>query len=180
MNAWTKYLLAALAAAVLAHLAVVFATPSVLMNVAFERLSSDGTAVNAWRLSERVTSSSRAIVRPSPDFAYSACAYDLRDGPLVIQVAPWDEYWSLSLYAANSDNYFVIDDREARFGAEITLIRRGAEHPEGASMVIESPSQRGIALIRRLAPTANGYDIAKRVANEDVCASVRALNSIAG
>jgi uncharacterized membrane protein len=90
-------------------------------------------------------------------------------------VAPWDAYWSLSLYADSSDNFFVIDDREARYGAEITLVRRGHAHPEGASMVVESPSRRGIALIRRLAPTRDAYDAAAQVARADVCASVAAL-----
>jgi uncharacterized membrane protein len=166
---WGKYILGALVIAALVHLAAVFAAPRLLMNVAIERIGAAG--VNTWHISERVTAASRQIVRPSPDFAYSACVFDLTDGPVIIAATPWDDYWSLSLYAANSDNFFVIDDREAHYGAEITLVQRGAAHPEGASMTIESPSTRGIALIRRLAPTPGTYDAAKLVAAEDVCAS---------
>lgn len=167
---WGKYALGALIIAVIVHLAAIFAVPRVLMNVAMDRLGAAG--VNVWHLSDRVTAASRWVVRPAPDFAYSACVFDLAEGPVVIAAAPWDDYWSLSLYAANSDNFFVIDDREARNGAEITLVRRGTAHPEGASMVTESPSTRGIALIRRLAPTPGTYDAAKAVASEDVCAAV--------
>ncbi|MGD9981527.1 MAG: DUF1254 domain-containing protein [Hyphomonadaceae bacterium] len=167
---WGKYLLGALIVAVVVHFAAIYAAPRVLMNVAIERIGERG--FNAWRMSDRVTAASRQIVRPSPDFAYSACAFDLSTGPVIITATPWDSYWSLSLYAANSDNFFVIDDREARSGAEITLVRRGRAHPEGASMIVESPSERGIALIRRLAPTPSAYDAAKEVAAEDVCASV--------
>lgn len=170
MNGITKYVLAALAIALVTHLAIINAVPHVLMNVAIERIGAGGA--NAWRVADRVTPQSRAIVRPSPDFAYSACAYDLSRGPVIITATPWDAYWSLSLYAGNSDNFFVIDDREARYGAEITLVRRGARHPEGASMVIESPSTRGIALIRRLAPDLESYNAAVNVARDDVCASV--------
>lgn len=173
MSGWGKYIWAAIAAAVLTHLALVHAVPRMLMGVAISRLSEGG--FNAWRFSDRVTPASRQIVRPSPDFAYSACAYDLGDGPIVISATPWDSYWSLSLYAANSDNFFVIDDREAHYGAEITLIRAGREHPEGASMVVESPSQKGIALIRRLAPSPEIYDAAAVIAAQDVCASVARL-----
>lgn len=173
MSGWGKYALGALVIAVVTHFAVIYATPRVLMGVAIDRIGA-GSA-NAWRVTERVTANSRQIVRPSPDFAYSACAYDLANGPVVITATPWDSYWSLSLYAANSDNFFVIDDREARYGAEVTLVRRGAAHPEGASMVVESPSQRGIALIRRLAPSPEIYDAAAIVAREDVCASVATL-----
>jgi len=172
---WGKYVLGALIIAVLVHLAAIVAIPRVLMNVAMERIGAAGA--NAWHMSDRVTAASRTIVRPAPDFAYSVCVFDLSQGPVVITATPWDDYWSLSLYAANSDNFFVIDDREAHNGAEITLVRQGAAHPEGASMVTESPSARGIALIRRLAPTPSTYDAAKAVAVEDVCASVASLRS---
>jgi len=165
-----KYIWTALAIAVVTHLAAVYAAPRLLMNVAIERLSESG--VNSWRLAPRVTTQARQIIRPSPDFAYSVCVYDLADGPIVISAAPWEPYWSLSLYAANTDNFFVIDDREARYGAEITLVRAGRPHPEGASMVVESPSQRGVALIRRLAPSPQTYDGAAQAARADVCQSV--------
>lgn len=167
---WGKYLLGALIIAALVHFAAIFAVPRVLMNIAIERIGAAGA--NVWRTTGRVTAASRQIVRPSPDFAYSACVFDLSEGPVIITATPWDDYWSLSLYGANSDNFFVIDDREAHYGAEITLVRKGAAHPEGASMVVESPSARGIALIRRLAPTPSTYDAAAAIASEDVCANI--------
>ena len=167
MSGAAKYVWTALILAVIAHLAFIIATPRVLMHVATERVGAGH--FNEWHLSARVTPESRAIVRPSPDFAYSACAYDLGDGPLRIRVTPWAAYWSLSLYADNSDNYFVIDDREAREGAELVLIRRGGEHPRDALRVVESPSRRGIALIRRLAPTPDEYSAASQIAGGDVC-----------
>lgn len=173
MSGIGKYVWTAIFVAIAVHLAVINFIPNALMNVAFQRVGAGRP--NEWHVAERVTSLSRNIVRPSPDFAYSACAYDLSNGPVVITAAPWDAYWSLSLYAANSDNFYVIDDREARFGAEITVVRAGQPHPEGASMVVESPSSRGIALIRRLAPTLETYNGAIAVAHEDVCASVASL-----
>jgi uncharacterized membrane protein len=114
-------------------------------------------------------------VRPSPDFAYSACPYDLGNGPVRIHVTPWGDYWSLSLYGANSDNYYVLDDREAQAGADILLIRSGSSPPDHeAATILESPSQRGIALIRRLAPTPDTYEDAAQVAHGDVCSRVQA------
>ena len=171
---WGKYVWTALAASVIAHLAVVHASPRFIMGGAIDRLSKTA-GVNTWRASERITAASRQIVRPSPDFAYSACVYDLSRGPVLISTTPWEPYWSLSLYAANTDNFFVIDDREARYGAEITLVRAGRSHPEGAATVVESPSQRGIALIRRLAPSPDTYSAAAEVARGDVWASAAQL-----
>lgn len=160
----------ALVIAIVAHLAFVYAVPNLLMGVAIKRLGEGG--YNTWRVAERVGPDSRTIVRPSPDFAYSACPYDLDDGPIRIRVAPWGAYWSLSLYSANSDNYFVIDDREARNGAEIVLARHERDAPEGAAQIVVSPSRRGVALIRRLAPTRSAYEDAAEVAREDVCSTI--------
>lgn len=167
MMSWGKYVLGALVIAAITHFAVIHMVPRTLMNVAIERIGASST--NAWQAADRVTPLSRTIVRPSPDFAYSACSYDLANGPLTLSVTPWDSYWSLSLYAGNSDNYYVVDDREARNGIEITLIQRGRRAPDDALNVVESPSQRGIALIRRLAPTLDAYNAAREIARTDVC-----------
>lgn len=169
MNA-ARYVIGALLVAVIAHFAFIFATPRVLMGIAFDRVSTGGA--NAWQAADRVTPLSRTIVRPSPDFAYSACAYDLADGPLRLRVNPWHSYWSLSLYAANSDNYFVIDDREARSGIDVVLVQNRRDAPEDALRVVESPSTRGIALIRRLAPTADEYNRAREAARGDACGAL--------
>lgn len=170
MMSMGKYVLAAVLAALVAHFAFIYATPRVLMGIAFDRLSAAGS--NAWNVADRVTPLSRAIVRPSPDFAYSACAYDLSQGPLTLRVAPWHAYWSISLYGANSDNYFVVDDREARHGVDLTLVQSGRRAPADAAHVVQSPSARGIALIRRLAPTTDEYNLAREVARGDVCGAL--------
>jgi uncharacterized membrane protein len=168
MSGWSKYVWAALAIAAISHFAIISAVPSLLTGVAISRLGAAG--FNQWRIAPRVTPESRTIVRPAPDFAYSACAYDLGAGPVRLAVTPSPDYWSLSLYADNSDNYFVTDDRESREGADIVLVRSGRQAPDGAARVVFSPSRRGVALIRRLAPTPAAYNTAAAIAGGDVCA----------
>lgn len=168
-----KYVLAALAIAVVLHLGIIYATPRVLMHIATGRIG--GGHFNQWRMAERVTPLSRTIVRPSPDFAYSACPFDLSDGPVMLHVAPWDEYWSLSLFADSSDNFFTLNDRETQGSSDIALIRRGSRPPDTAARVVESPSTRGIALIRRLAPTAEAFAAAGAASRGDVCARLATL-----
>jgi uncharacterized membrane protein len=169
VSGWGKYAVLAIIVAVATHIVAIFATPTVLMNVALQRLG--GGRYNGWHLGERVTQASRAIVRPSPDFAYSACPYDLSSGPVRIHVTPWSDYWSLSLYANNSDNFFVLDDREAQNGADILVIRAGSAPPQReTATIVPSPTERGIALVRRLAPTPDAYTAAAQVSHTDVCA----------
>lgn len=172
MSVPVKYVWAALGIAMFAHLAIIAATPGVMMGAAIERLSAG--RFNEWRVADRVTPLSRQIVRPSPDFAYAACPYDLSDGPISLRVAPWDGYWSLSLYADNSDNFYVINDTEAPHGADITLIAADDSLPNVLTPVVQSPSRQGVALIRRLAPSVDSYNQARRVAQGDICAPLGA------
>jgi uncharacterized membrane protein len=173
MSETRTYVIAGLLIAIATHFAIVFAMPRVLMNTAFDRVSAHAAHINQWIEAPRVTAASRTIVRPSPDLHYDACAYDLSHGPVVMRVAAWPNYWSLSLFAENSDNFYVIDDREAHDGAEVTLIRAGHEHPKDAARVVESPTERGIALVRRLAPTQEEFDAAHAASVHDVCALLR-------
>lgn len=172
MSGWGKYVWAALGIAALSHFALISAVPHLLTGIAISRLS-EPAGINQWMLSPRITEDSRTIVRPAPDFAYSVCVYDLSRGPVRIRVAPWGQYWSLSLYGANSDNFFVLNDRETRDGAgELVIVRAGKASPEGSERVAQSPSARGVALIRRLAPTADTYEGAAEAARGDVCAAI--------
>ena len=67
----------------------------------------------------------------------------------------------------------MLDDREAHEGAEVTLIRAGHTPPEHAARVVSSPTQRGIALVRRLAPSASDFGAATAASQNDSCASLR-------
>lgn len=160
------------------HLAVVTVWPWRAMSTAMDRISQDSAAVNQWRHGQRATGKSRRIVRPSPDLANSSCVYDLSDGPVRIRVAPGDGYMSVSLYAANSDNYFVVNDRNAPEGVDMILYRRGQPRPAGAALVVESPSRRGIVLQRRLAPTRAMFEAAAVARAGDVCEPLSVPESV--
>lgn len=152
------------------HLAVVTAWPYLTMSKAMDRISQDGAAVNQWRHGQRATGKSRRIVRPSPDLANSSCVYDLSNGPIRVTATAWDGYMSVSLYSANSDNFFVVNDRNAPDGIDMIVYQRGTPRPSGADLVVESPSRKGIILQRRLAPTPERFAIAAAARAADVCA----------
>jgi uncharacterized membrane protein len=165
---WRLVALAVVVAAI-SHVAVIVAAPYVLMRGAMTRVSRDGTVINAWNHGKRVSEKSRRVVRPSPDLAYSACVYDLSAGPIRVTAAAWDDYMSVSAFAANSDNFFVINDREAPSGVDFTLIRAGDDRPSDAALIVESPSTRGIILQRRIAPTEERFARADAARKQDVC-----------
>lgn len=158
--------------AVLAHLATVLASPYVLMDAAMKRLSRDGAVLNAWIHAPQVSERSRAVVRPSPDLAYSVCVYDLKDGPVRVRVAAWDDYMSVSMYQSSTDNFFVINDRQSPAGVDLVLVKKGQTPPAGSGVVVESPSRRGIVLQRRLAPTRRRFEAADASRSNDVCEQI--------
>jgi uncharacterized membrane protein len=172
MKSFIRWLFAVVFIAALAHAAAILAAPNVIMNVVLSRTSADGTAPNTWRFQPQVTPQTQQIVRSSPDLAYASCAFDLSQGPVRLKFVPGPGYASLSLYAANTDNFFVINDREAPpEGIELAVIHKGARPPEGAVRVVESPTTRGLVLDRRVAPTPEDFAIADRIRRANICAA---------
>lgn len=164
-----KFILICLISAVCVHLAVILSAPRLLMNGAMDRISAQR---NIWRHEERASETARALFRPTTDVALSRCVYDLSHGPVRISAERWRDYASLTLYGANSDSFFTLSDREAPDGFDITIVRAGRAPPEHASQVAYSPSTRGVAILRRLAPTTNRFAAAELARQSDRCSGL--------
>lgn len=159
-----KYLLWLLLAAGIHGLAV-WALPRVVMRGAMSRLVPANTAVKDERVRvfypPLTTAAARQIVLPSPDLAYALCVYDLSRGPVDVDAAlDWPGYWSVALYADNTDNYLVRNDRVAgarpvrwrlalREGADTAAATSRAAAAAGRELVL-APSARGLLLMRVL------------------------------
>lgn len=112
--------------------------------------------VNIALPAPRADATARTVVRPSPDLLYTACAFDLSEGPLLITARVPDSYLSISGFAANSSNFFAVNDRDAIRDAdgqrqlEVVLSRSAdVRVPDGARLVI-APDDRGLVLFRTL------------------------------
>ena len=115
---------------------------------------SGRSGVNAFAHGKRPTAKARMVVRPAPDLIYSTVVYDLKGSPVRLHGPLPPGYWSLSLYAANSDNFFVLNDRElpAR-NFDVTLAHGdSAGSAATGSRMVACPGPRGIALIRMFVP----------------------------
>ncbi len=139
----------------------VVAYPYLVMKKASEKILHSGeVSWNAFHHGPRVTETSRGVVRPSPDLIYSVCVYDLSDGPVRITApAPADgRYASISFYADNTDNYAVFNDRDPVFrgGLDVLLARKAVA---GDGLVVESPSEKGVVLLRRIVESDAAFPI---------------------
>ena len=144
MRRWIGPVAVALVLAIVTYFITLSRTPQTLMSAAVSRMEKLG-GINTFGHMPLATDKSRAVVRPSPDLAYSACPFDLSQGPLAISAAPVPaNYWSLSVFQANTDNI------EARGQAmQIVVAQPGQATPPGAA-VVRVNGARGVALIRIL------------------------------
>jgi uncharacterized membrane protein len=169
MKTWPLWIAGTIALAAVFHILTVFALPYGIMNRAMAGIAAQAGGVNKPVYPDRATAASRSIVRPSPDLLYTACVYDVSDRPVRLTSPVPDTYWSLSAFAANTDNFFVVNDRQVR-NKRIEIILTASEDlvVEGGQPVIVAPSTRGIVLFRSLVPTeeaATEVDALRRQAN---------------
>jgi uncharacterized membrane protein len=152
MMRWVGWAFFTVTLATAIHWTAVAYAPSLIMSRAMTAMGGKGA--NTISHTDRATAASRTIVKPSPDLLYSTCVFDLSTQPLKITTAaPTDTYWSVALYAANTDNFYVLNDTQAKGQpATIILVGQGQTVPaqEEGTIVVAAPSQRGIVLFRTL------------------------------
>ena len=130
--------------------ATLVAAPDALMQLALQRVAKAG-GENRFSHAPLATAASRAIVRPSPDLAYSSCPFDLSKGPLLIDAVPvLAPYWSLSIFDTHTNVALVRNGiKAAHKPFRIAVLASGQSAPAGYEPV-HVDGTRGIALIRIL------------------------------
>ena len=99
--------------------------------------------------------------------------YDVGKGPVEITADVPEGYWSVALYASNTDNFFTEDDREVPSRrARIVLVAPGAAAPASAAgaTVVTAPSTRGLVLFRTLVLDRSQLDALRAVQRTQQCA----------
>lgn len=148
------WIVAALAVAAVVHVASVLAVPRLIMMRTMTAIARNAGGVNKMTHGKRPTSASRGVVRPSPDLLYSSCIYDLAaaGGVLHVHAAGMPKtYWSVSLFDADTNNFYVVNDRKAGGdGVDFLVIAPGAFVDGTKLPVVVAPTNRGIVLFRTL------------------------------
>ena len=147
---WIGPLVVALLLGAAAWHATLVAAPDMLMRLALQRVSKAG-GENRFSHAPLATAASRAIVRPSPDLAYSSCPFDLSKGPLLIDAVPvLAPYWSLSVFDTHTDVALVRNGATAKYRPfRVAILAADQTAPAGYEAV-HVHGTRGIALIRIL------------------------------
>lgn len=154
---WFYRLLTLSVTALLVHLLAIWAAPHAIMWVLMQGPQARALNMqNQAAFPPAVTANSRNVVMPSPDMLYSVCTYDVSEGPVRVTANPaLPSYWSIALYASNSDNFYVLNDRKAGGKpVDLWLVSEGANRtghavPAGSQVVV-TPTRKGFLLMRVL------------------------------
>jgi uncharacterized membrane protein len=172
---WLAWSAATLAVAGLVHLVTLNALPRLIMARVLTRIG----AANTMHFSQRPDATSRRVVQPSPDLLYAACPFDLAKGPLRLTArVPHRTYWSVSAFDANTNNFFVRNDRQIEGDAiEIIALPRGMAPPDEsgrAPVILVPPTETGLFLVRLLIDDERDLPQLARIQHQADCATIAA------
>jgi uncharacterized membrane protein len=154
------WILGALLLGGIVHLSTVLAMPQAATQDAYSRLERI-TSVNAVTQLSAPSAQSATMPFMDPAFAVAVCRYDLSAGALKLRAPLSQAYTAITFYTRNGVAYYAINDRAAgRHVIELDLMtpEQHAQVPEEEDvtaadrLIIESPTQRGLIVLRALAP----------------------------
>jgi uncharacterized membrane protein len=149
-----KWIGAALLVAAVVHGASVLFLPRFIMLRTMAGIAKTAGGANTMMHAPRATWHSRGVVRPSPDLLYSICVYDLGAADGAVRVSTHDmpeTYWSVSVFDADTNNFYALNDQQAKTGAaDFILMPQGRSAGAEQLPVVTASTNRGIVLFRTL------------------------------
>lgn len=169
MRRWIWPMLLALIVAASTYHVLIASLPWVLMRIVVHEVEKQA-GTNTMTASPLASGDVRNIPRPSPDLAYSVCAFDLSKGAVLIEVPPLPSpYWSLSVYGANTDVAYVRNNTQTNGQAiRLAITQRGEAVPAGYDAVpVDGP--RGVVLLRVLVSDREAFSPIDQVRRAATC-----------
>lgn len=132
-----------------------YAIPYVATDIMWRSFQKAGAKYNRLSPATVRTAKTAKVVADNPDTLTRSSIINLRDGPVLFEadVRTDDNYWSVSLFAHNTDTYFVANDRRTGPGPYRLLIKtRDQATPTGLAVddVAVSPSTKSFLIIRAI------------------------------
>ena len=165
MKKFLPWIVFTLALAALLHFIGIWYLPQYLTAQAVKRIYARrqmGVPVNTMTYGVLRVAGTDTVVRDNPDTVTSLAVYDISVRPLRVKcvIPPQDNYWSISFFDWNTDNYHVVNDCTAKAKEfELVLVKPGTQYQKhGNEEVLVAPSARGIALIRMIVTDRNNKE----------------------
>ena len=168
------FALSTAAFAVGVHLAVIDRLPSFIMSRTFNGLQDAGLTWNTWTVAPRISPRTQTIVRSSPDLAYAVCMLDLSHGPVHITAPMGPDYGSMSVFDDDTTNVYIIDLQGTGTPVDVIVATQSQDVSGIAAdiSIVRLRSDRGLALIRRLAPDTELHETAAALVSQAHCTNL--------
>ena len=177
MIRWLLWLLAGVLLGGVVHLVAVLMLPRTATNDAYTRLSPIAP-INAVAPVPQPSPQNEVMPFMDPAFAAAVCRYDLSEGSLKLSVPVSPAYTSVSFYTRRGIAYYAINDRAAGrrlIELELMTSNQRSQLPEDEEvtaadrLIVESPTNTGLILLRALAPEPGLMPIAQSVLAMATC-----------
>jgi len=157
---WLLWLLGGVLLGGIVHLGAVLVLPRTATQDAYARLEAI-TPVNKMVPLPQPSADKAVMPFMDPAFAIAVCRYDLADGPMKLTAPVSPAYTSVSFYTRFDIAYYAINDRSAGrhiFELNLMTAEQKSQLPEDEEvtaadrLIIESPTESGLIVLRALAP----------------------------
>jgi len=162
MTRWILWLISGLLLGGIVHFATILYLPSTATQNAYARISAI-SPINSVVPLPAPSAEKSILPLMDPAFAAAVCRYDLKEAPLKLTAPVSPAYTSVTFYTSKDVAYYAINDRAAgRRSIELDLMTAAqkAELPDDEEiaaadrLIVESPTQTGVIVIRAFAPEA--------------------------
>jgi uncharacterized membrane protein len=177
MIRWLLWLISGALLGGIVHLVAILILPNTATLDAYSRFTLFAP-VNKVTAVQQPTPQNEIMPFMDPAMASAICRYDLSGGPIKLTVPVSAAYTSVSFYTRRSVAYYAINDRAAgRRLIELHLMTsdQRADLPEDEDvtaadrLIVESPSNTGLIVIKALAPEPGLMPAARAVLDRATC-----------
>lgn len=160
--------------------AAVFAIPYLETDRMWRQFEAGGAVHNQLSKATVRTAKTAKVVADNPDTLTRSSIIDLANGPVLFEaeIPEGGDYWSISLFAHNTDTYFVANDQDAGAGTYRLWIRMAsqAEAPETVDDTAISPSTKSFLIIRAIARDRNDAEAVERLRQQVLASRIVTAN----
>ena len=173
-------LLVGLAGAALLHIVIILALPRFTGKDAYSRVLGLFEMDSFFPLSSEPGPT--GLANEDPYLRLAVCSFSVAGGPVRFIAKGDIPFWSLSIYDADSNEVFSMNDKTAVNGdldlvmatpIQLVDLRKTPSEILAQSIMVEMPEEDGYAVLRALAPTDSFEETARNFLAESSCEPFR-------
>ncbi len=113
-------------AGILGYWIFLWSYPYIRVHQTLSAITRGSFRENIWFYIPKLDDRNREVPRTSSDVLYAYCLFDLSEGDVMVELAPWGKYQSASIFSLNSDHHQTVRSLE---GLPVKFVLRKKDFP---------------------------------------------------